>query len=138
MKGLLALAGIISAVAALGLVVVADMHSSAVVEAHGTGNLYGNNVEFGATQVEDADTARKVEPREITISVGESVTFHVNGGHQVVVLKPKTDPDYAPLEDLGSEGVNLDEMGVQTPLPPQIFPNSVADAGLGPRSGPGL
>jgi plastocyanin len=83
--------------------------------------------------VEDADTARKVEPRQLTVKVGETVTFHVNGGHQVVVLRPGV-----PLEDLGSEGVNLDGTGRQTPLPPQVFPNAVpATTGLGPRFGPG-
>jgi plastocyanin len=102
-------------------------------QAHGVGNPDANNVEFGQIGVEDADTARKVAPRQLTIGVGETVTFHVNGGHQVVVLKPGV-----ALEHLGIEGVNLDGTGAQTPLPPQIFPNAVPPAtGLTPRSGPG-
>jgi plastocyanin len=101
--------------------------------AHGTANADGNDIQFGQIGVEDADTARKVEPRRLTIKVGETVTFHVNGGHQVVILKPRT-----ALEDLGSEGVNLDGTGPQTPLPPQVYPNAVpATTGLGPRFGPG-
>jgi plastocyanin len=102
-------------------------------QAHGTGNPDGNNVEFGQIGVEDADTVRKVEPRKLTIQVGETVTFHVNGGHQVVILKPGVG-----LDALGAEGVNLDGTGPQTPLPPQVFPNAApATTGLGPRFGPG-
>jgi plastocyanin len=102
------------------------------VQAHGTGNPYGNNIQFGQLGVEDADTIRKVEPRQITIRVGQTVTFHVNGGHQTVVLKPGV-----ALEDLGSEGVNLDGTGPQTPLPPQVFGAGVGATGLAPRTGPG-
>ncbi len=112
---------------------------SGTVQAHGTGNTYGNNIEFGqiavvagVVVVEDADTIRKVSPRNITISVGQTVTFHVNDGHQPVVLNPGV-----ALEDLGSEGVNLDGTGPQTLLPPETFPNGVAASGLSPRSGPG-
>jgi plastocyanin len=101
-------------------------------QAHGTGNAYGNDVEFGQIVAEDADTIRKVTPRTIVIGVGQTVTFHVNGSHQVVVLSPGV-----ALEDLGSEGVNLDGTGPQTPLPPEVFPNAVVAAGLAPRFGPG-
>ena len=99
------------------------------VQAHGA----GNHVEFGRLGAEDADTARQVAPRKVTIKVGETVTFHVNGGHQVVVLKPGV-----ALEALGTEGVNLDGTGPQTPLPPEVFPLAVPmSAGLRPQFGPG-
>ena len=102
--------------------------------AHGTGNPDGNNIEFGRIGVADEDTARKVTPRQITIKRGQTVTFHINGGHQPVVLRPGV-----PLEALGSEGVNLDGTGPQTPLPPDVFGDNPAmiTAGLSPRFGPG-
>ena len=103
------------------------------VQAHGPSRTDGNDIVFGRLGVEDADTARSVAPRQLSIKVVETVTFHVNGGHQVVILKPGV-----ALESLGSEGVNLDGTGPQTPLPPQVFPNAVpASTGLGPRFGPG-
>jgi|SRR5215207_3979363 len=114
------------------LVAVAGLgdRPAAPVEAH-SGD---HHIEFGAVGTGlDADTIRKVEPRRLTITAGETVTFHVNGsGHQVLVLKAGVD-----IEAIGAEGIDADRSLPDTPLAPEVYPQPAAGTGAGPVAGPG-
>ena len=84
-----------------------------------------SELEFPTGTGEDVDTVRKITPRHLSIAVGDTVTFHVNGSpHQVLIYQKDIKPS-----DVGIDGVNAD-----TPYPPDSYSAAVATA-TGLRSG---